>query len=150
MSAAPPAEAGPGPALNAARLARVDALFAGEPPAPPPALGPRIGAIRAILALGIPLSVLGIPCWTGVPGAALTLWAYSLADGALSDGATAAPDELARVAALRRVAVGGLVFAGASFLVQAWLLSQPAYASFYVWLWAEGGTALLGRLGLGG
>lgn len=137
------------PALDAPQLARVDALFAGEPPAPAAALGPRIRAIRAVLALGLPLSLLGIPCWTGVPGAALTLWAYSLADGALTDSGSAAPDELARLASLRRTAVGGLVFAGLSFVVQAWLLSQPFYAGFYVWLWAEGGTALLERLGFG-
>lgn len=145
---APPPDAGL-PALDAVQLARVDALFAGEPPAPAAALGPRIQAIRAVLALGLPLSLLGIPCWTGVPGAALTLWAYSLADGAMAEAGSAAPDELARLAALRRTAVGGLVFAGLSFVVQAWLLSQPFYAGFYVWLWAEGGTALLERLGLG-
>ena len=62
---------------------KVDALFDGDPPAPPEPAEPRLRAIRGMLWVGIPLVILGIPCWTSVPGAVLTLWAWLSTDAEL-------------------------------------------------------------------
>jgi hypothetical protein len=109
---------------------KVDALFAGEPPPAPVAAGPRIRRLQRILAIAIPLDLLGIPCWTGVPGAVLTLWAYLQADAetARIDAGAYAGEDAARLLRLRSISTWALYFCVVSFLVQAWLLSTPFYA----------------------
>lgn len=107
---------------------KVDALFAGDAPTPADNR-PAIGRLRWLLGLAIPMNVLGVLCWTGVPGAALTLWAWLLAD-----------DEAARVRAgevegedgetvlrLRGLAAWNLGLCVVSLLVQAWLLTTSFY-----------------------
>ncbi|MEC8422981.1 MAG: hypothetical protein VX000_04340 [Myxococcota bacterium] len=123
-------EAPAGPADDAPVPSRVDALFAGEPPPPPVSAGPRIRRLQRLLAVAIPLDLLGIPCWTGVPGAVLTLWAYLQADAEMAriDAGVYAGEDAASLLRLRSIATWSLYFCVASFLVQAWLLSTPFYA----------------------
>ena len=91
---------------------------------------PTIRLIRRILWV-VPLDILAIPLWTGVPGALLTLWAGY-------DGQRDAPvrDERFDVADARvlmrqrTVAAWALVFISLSFLVQIWLMSKPGYTQF--------------------
>ncbi|MDP6931346.1 MAG: hypothetical protein QGG40_00450 [Myxococcota bacterium] len=112
---------------------KVDALFAGEPPPPPVALEPRLHRIHRLLYVAIPLDVLGIFCWTGVPGALLTLWAWLLADAerAHIEAQQVRPEEAARLARTRRLAGWLLGFCVFSLLLQTWLLTTP----FYFELW---------------
>ena len=111
-------------------VSKVDALFAGEPPPAPLAAGPRIRRLQGILAIAIPLDLLGIPCWTGVPGAVLTLWAYLQTDAEMAriDAGVYAGEDAARLLRLRSISTWALYFCVVSFLIQAWLLSTPFYA----------------------
>ena len=112
---------------------RVDALFAGEPPAPPLDGGPVRRKLGRILWAAIPLDLLAIPLWTGVPGALLTLWAWLVADSEarrVEDGRYGEEDSAA-ILRLRRLARGALIFILLSFVVQVWLLTKPAYVENY-------------------
>jgi hypothetical protein len=118
---------------------RVDALFSGEPPPPLLDGGPPRRVIRRILCFAIPLDLLAIPLWTGVPGAILTLWAWLRADAEaqrVEEGRYEDADSAALLR-LRRVARAALIFILLSFVLQIWLLGQPAYTEFYRGLWAE-------------
>ena len=53
---------------------KVDALFAGDDPEGPTPAPPRILRLKKLLAIAIVLDILGLPCWTSVPGAIMTLW----------------------------------------------------------------------------
>lgn len=77
------AEGDAAPGLSEASQARVEALFAGEPAAPPREAAPSLLRIRLLLGLALPFNLLGIPCGIGVPGGILTLWAYLLSDAEL-------------------------------------------------------------------
>ena len=89
--------------------------------------------------MAIPLDILAIPLWTGVPGALLTLWAWLRADSAMRlvrDERFDVAD--ARVLMRQRtVAAWALVFISLSFLVQIWLMSKPGYTQFYTGLLAR-------------
>ena len=117
----------------------MDALFAGEPPVPKLDGKPTIRFIRRILWVAIPLDVLAIPLWTGVPGALLTLWAWLRADSAMrlvrADRFDVADARV--LSRQQRVATWALVFISLSFLVQIWLMSQPGYTRFYQGLLAQ-------------
>ena len=114
---------------------RVDALFAGEPPPPPVEVGPRLRLIRAVLLASLPLNLLGVPCWTGVPGAALTLWAWLQADGEMArvEAGEYPSDDAATLMRLRTAAGWLLGFCVLSLLVQAYLLTT----TFYNVLWSR-------------
>jgi hypothetical protein len=114
---------------------KVDALFAGEPPKKPVDVASRIRRIKTILWIAIPLDVLGIPCWTGVPGALLTLWAWLATDAEVAriEAGDYAHDDANRVLTLRRVAFWALLLSVVSLVVQTGLLSTP----FYERLWAK-------------
>ena len=127
------AEAG----LDDAAPTRVDALFSGEPARPTVPAGPRIRQLSLVLAVAVPLDLLGIPCWTGVPGAILTLWAYLSADAEMAriEAGTYSGEDAARLLRLRSIATWALYFCVASFLGQAWLLSTQFYTSMLAALW---------------
>lgn len=114
---------------------KVDALFSGEPPPPPIQAAPRLSAIRGVLWVSLPLNVLGVPCWTGVPGAALTLWAWLQADGEMARVAAGeySSEDAAALMRLRTLSGWLLGFCVLSLLVQAFLLST----SFYTVLWSQ-------------
>lgn len=117
----------------------VDELFAGEPPPPPVGAGPRIRRLRRVLMVAIPLDLLGILCWTGVPGAVLTLWVWLCVDGEMAriEAGVYSPEDAARLMRIRTLAAWTLGFCVVSLVVQIWLLST----SFYPALWG-----LLARL----
>ena len=118
---------------------RVDGLFAGDPPPGSTELSAVLVKAQLLLFISLPLNLLGVPCWTGVPGALLTLWAYLLVDGqmhhALADKLPA--DLLHQLHRVKRQATALLVFCAVSFIVQAWLLSHgvgPLWAMLLVTL----------------
>lgn len=132
LGAEPPVEGAAAAPLSAASLARVDALFAGEPEAPPQRAGPALRKIWALLALAAPFNLLGIPCGVGVPGGALTLWAYLAADaelGRVEDGLYGEEDALA-VQRARSWAGWALVFCVVSFVLQVFLLMSEPYQAW--------------------
>lgn len=116
-----------------AAFPRVEALFAGEPPPPPAEAGPKIRKLKILLAIGIPLDLLGIPCWTGVIGAAITLWAWLVADAELIriEHGEYTGDDAARLLRLRSWTNWALGFCVVSLIVQAWLLSTPIYGQLF-------------------
>lgn len=113
----------------------MDALFDGEPPPPPIDAGPRILLLQAILAVALPLDLAAVLCCTGVPGAALTLWAYLMADAEVARvdaGRYASADDAARVLRLRAVSGYAMAFTIVSFLVQIFLFATGRYDQLWV------------------
>ena len=109
---------------------RVDELFGGEPALPPLDPAPRLRRLVLILVVAIPLDLLGITCFTGVPGAVLTLVAYLSADSeqALVD-AGRYPDEATalRLARIRRVALWAMAVTICSLVVQIVLFTMTNF-----------------------
>jgi len=100
---------------------KVDALFDGEPPLPALDPTPRLRRITLLLVVAAPLDLLGITCFTGVPGAALTLVAYLQADAeqALVDAGRYPSDQhVSRLRRVRRVALWLMVFTLVSLALQ--------------------------------
>ena len=113
--------------------AKVDALFAGEPPPSEAELGTRIRRLRWTLALAAPMVVLGLVLWTTVPGALLALWAWvRLEDevAAVAEGRVTG-EEAQALRRLHGVARWLLVFCVGWLVLQGWLLST----SFYETVW---------------
>ena len=114
-------------------FSRVDTLFAGEPPEPLLDAQATLRFLHRVLWIAIPLDVLAIPLWTGVPGALLTLWAWLRADAEVrqvEEGRYSDQDgrELLR---LRRVSLIALIFVLVSFAIQIWLFTKPSYTDLY-------------------
>ncbi len=107
---------------------KVDALFAGELPEQK-ALGPVLRRLSWLLALSLPLNLIGVLCFTGVPGAVLTLWAWLLADNEAARVREGASDEQEgkRLLQLRGWAAWNLGLCVSSLLIQAWLLTTGFY-----------------------
>ena len=64
---------------------KVDALFSSEIPTRTPIEDrKRLVRLHRTLWMAIVLDVLGVPCWTSVPGAALTLWVWLATDADLT------------------------------------------------------------------
>ena len=119
---------------------RVDQLFAGEPPPPPIDATARIVHLRRTLFLGIVLDVLGIPCWTSVPGAVLTLWVWMATDGDRARIANGEylDEDAAVILRLHKWASMALALCVLSMVLQIFLLST----SFYERLWGSVMVAL--------
>ena len=107
----------------------MDALFAGEPPPPPRASAPVLRRLRWVLGLAIPLDILGITCFTGVLGAALTLYAYLYADAEMAhiEAGEYSAEAAAQLSRLRSLATTFLYFSVVSFLIQTALFSNGFY-----------------------
>lgn len=113
---------------------KVDALFSGDLPLPPSELGPRLIRLRQTLWVAIALDVLGIPCWTSVPGSILTLYVWlSTDDDAIPGDGMHSEENLAQLSQLRKIATWALVFCVASLIAQISLLST----AFYERLWGS-------------
>ncbi len=85
--------------------------------------------------MAIPLVILGIPCWTSVPGAVLTLWAWLSTDAEMKKveaGQTSHEDAVV-IVEIRRLATGALVLCVVTLLIQIVLLST----TFYERLWGS-------------
>lgn len=119
---------------------RVDELFSGGLPPPQPENGPRLQRIEHTLWVAIALNVLGIPCWTSVPGAALTLWVWLAtdADAVRPMEGELTSEEAAHLVRLRSRATAALLFCIAALIVQIFLLST----SFYDRLWGSVSVAV--------
>jgi len=114
---------------------KVDALFSGEPPTPPVPAEPKLNSIRGILWVGVPLVILGVPCWTSVPGALLTLWAWLSADAEMPriEAGDYSEEDASRLLRLRQRASWALVLCVVTLVVQIYLLSTH----FYERLWGS-------------
>lgn len=113
---------------------RVDILFGGEPAQPLVDPAPRIRRLSWLLAVAIPLDALGVTCFTGVPGAFLTLWAYLLADAEAAQvqaGRYPEGPSGGRILRLRSLAAWAMAFTIFSFVVQIALFWWGFYDVFY-------------------
>ena len=131
----PAAAAEPPAALEAASVSdfpRVDELFAGEPPPPPREAAATLRRLRAVLLFAIPLDALGIFCWTGVPGAALTLYAYLASDAEMAhiEAGEYSPDDAAALSRLRSISTFFLYFSVVSFIIQTTLFARGFYNDY--------------------
>ena len=114
---------------------KVDALFDGDPPAPPVPAEPKLRSIRGMLWVGTPLVVLGVPCWTSVPGAVLTLWAWLATDAELPriEAGEYSQEDAAKLIGLRRQASWILILCVVTLILQIFLLNTR----FYERLWGS-------------
>jgi hypothetical protein len=114
---------------------KVDALFDGDPLAPPVPAEPRLRSIRGMLWVGVPLVVLGVPCWTSVPGAVLSLWAWLSTDAELPriEAGEYSAEDAGKLLQLRRLASGTLVLCVVTLILQIFLLNTR----FYERLWGS-------------
>ncbi len=103
-----------------------------DPPPFPDVPGSKLHWIRRLLWVAIPLDLLGVLCCTSVPGAVLTLVAWSVADGELARvGSGDLPlDEAPRLSRYKRISLAALVFCVLSFLLQIILLSNGTYRAW--------------------
>jgi hypothetical protein len=119
---------------------KVDALFSGDPPAPPEPAEPKLRTIRGTLWVGIPLVILGVPCWTSVPGAVLTLWAWLATDAELPriEAGEYTQEDAGKLLGLRRRASQALLLCVVTLVIQIVLLGTR----FYERLWGSTLVAL--------
>ena len=112
---------------------KVDALFDGEPTPPPEAAGPRIQTLRRTLTIAIALDVLGIPCWTSVPGALLTLWVWLSTDTDIAriEAGAYRDEDAATILQLRQWATWALVLCVGCLVIQIALLTTSFYERFW-------------------
>jgi len=115
--------------LSAEEQEQVSALFAGDPPPAPASVDATLRRLRWLIGLSLPLNALGVLCWTGVPGAALTLWAWLLADAEATRAAAGAfsAEDADRVVRYRSYAAWNLGFCVVSLIGQALLMATPLY-----------------------
>jgi hypothetical protein len=86
--------------------------------------------------------LLGIPCWTGVPGAALTLWAWLEADAQMAaiKAGLYNSDDAATLIRLRSFSAWALGFCVVSLLLQIYLLSTSTIMTDLtqkMWTWIQ-------------
>jgi len=112
---------------------KVDALFAGDDPEGPTPAQPRILRLKRLLAFAIVLDILGLPCWTSVPGAIMTLWVWMATDTDVAhiEAGTYTEAEGAELLQLRRYAAMALVLCVICLMIQIALLSTHFYTRFW-------------------
>jgi hypothetical protein len=129
-------------------LSRVDALFAGEPPPAPADSAQLVRRLQLGLYVALLLDALTLPCWTGLPGAVLTLIVYSAADAELPrvDAGQIDPASGERIRRVRRVSMVALTLLIFSLGLQWFLLKYTVYGQLYqqvaVELWERIGSLL--------
>ena len=113
---------------------KVDALFSGELPTRTPIEAKkRLTRLNRTLSIAIVLDILGLPCWTSVPGAALTLWVWLATDADLMriEVGEYSDEDAALLMRIRRYASIALIFCVISLVVQIVLLSTTFYQRFW-------------------
>lgn len=112
---------------------KVDALFAGVDPQLDTEATPRIARTRRLLSIAIVLDILGLPCWTSVPGSVLTLWVWMSTDTDLAriQAGEFSDKDAAELMRLRRYATIALALCVVSLLLQIALLSTNFYTRFW-------------------
>ncbi len=120
-------------------MSGVDDVF--DAGGPPIGVQDRVVRVGALLALAAPLNLCSIACFTGVPGAVLTLVAWHLADEDLARVETGAlpPERRDRIVALRRIAFVQMGVCSVLLLVQVALFMLGAYGALL-----QGALVLLG------
>jgi hypothetical protein len=113
--------------------AKVDALFAGDDPDGPTPAPPRILRLKKMLAIAIVLDILGLPCWTSVPGAIMTLWVWMATDTDMAhiEAGTYTEADAAELLRLRKYAALALVLCVICLMIQIALLSTHFYTRFW-------------------
>jgi hypothetical protein len=112
---------------------KVDALFSGLGAEVPSQSTRPTSRTQRLLAIAIVLNILGLPCWTSVPGAVLTLWVWMSLDtemARIEAGAYSAADTAALLR-LRRYASLTLILCVVCLIVQIALLSTTFYTRFW-------------------
>ncbi len=113
---------------------KVDALFSGELPTRTPIEAKkRLTRLHRTLSIAIVLDILGLPCWTSVPGAALTLWVWLATDADLMriEVGEYSDEDSAFLMKIRRYASYALIFCVISLVIQIILLSTTFYQRFW-------------------
>jgi hypothetical protein len=113
---------------------KVDALFSGDLPISTPVEAQqRLRRLKRTLWLAITLDILGLPCWTSVPGAVLTLWVWLATDADLVriEAEEYADEDAALLMRIRRISAGALVLCVVSLVIQIFLLSTTFYERFW-------------------
>lgn len=107
----------------------LDDFFQGGGPPPEASLPDRLPGIRRLARVGALLSFLGPFCFTGVPGAAVALWAWYRADEELERLEAGALDAARHedVHTTRRAAFRGVLLAGVMLAVQLVLFGAGVY-----------------------
>ncbi|MFN7147753.1 MAG: hypothetical protein ACK4YP_28545 [Myxococcota bacterium] len=107
-------------------MSGADDLFSSEAPAP---VRDRLARATMVLAFATPLVLLGVTCFTSVPGAVLALVGWQMADEEVARVESGALP-LDRLPTARRVRAAGfslVVLSGVLFLVQIWFFTQGWY-----------------------
>jgi len=112
---------------------KVDALFSGDDVHQPTSASPRIHRLKQTLTIAIILDILGLPCWTSVPGAILTLWVWmsTETDVARIEAGEYSDREAAEVTRLRTYASMALLLCVVCLILQIFLLSTNFYTRFW-------------------
>jgi len=112
---------------------KVDALFSGDDPNQATSASPRIRRLKQTLTFAIVLDILGLPCWTSVPGAILTLWVWmsTETDVARVEAGEYSDSEAAEVTRLRTYASMALLLCVVCLILQIFLLSTNFYTRFW-------------------
>jgi hypothetical protein len=103
-----------------------DDLFSNEGPAP---LADRLDRAARLAALAAVLTLLGPCCFSGVPGAAVAVFAWQMADDELArvEAGALPSDRRGRALQVRRLAFFQVAFAGVLLFVQLVLFLSGAY-----------------------
>ena len=109
-------------------MSGVDDLFSPDAPPPPPPKD-RLRRIGRLLAVSLPLNLLGPLCLTGVPGAILALIGWQLADEevARAESGAVPKDQLPRARRMRTFAFSQLSLAMLSLVAQVFLFALGFY-----------------------
>ena len=112
---------------------RVDKLFGGTPGPGRPSRG-RLAT--ALLAVAIPMNVVGVVTCLSVPGALLTLAAWQVAETDMQriEAGELGVEHAPRLVQLKKVASWTLVGCAAVFALQLWMLSTGRYEELLAWL----------------
>ncbi len=112
---------------------KVDALFSGDSQPQIINASPRIHRLQRTLSIAIVLNILGLPCWTSVPGAILTLsvWMSTETDLVRIEAGEYSDQEAATLMRLRNYASLTLVLCVICLMLQIVLLSTQFYTRFW-------------------
>jgi hypothetical protein len=119
---------------------KVDALFSSVEHTAPRESAAAITQNRRLLKVAIVLNILGLPCWTSVPGAVLTVWVWTTLDTEVAriQAGEYSDSDAEKLMKLRGQASATLMFCVLCLGVQIALLSTP----FYGRLWGSISMAL--------
>ena len=116
-------------------MSGVDDLFSPEapPPAPPPK--DRLRRVDVLLAIALPLNLFGILCFTGVPGAILTLIGWQLADEEIArvESGALPQRQLGPARRRRNLAFAQLIWVMLSLTIQVVLFGIGFYDGVFTW-----------------